>query len=296
MVPSWQLMLGLNVIIANSIPDWNVDTQNTDMVSSEWVPGNGITNSARLALANSDGSSESAQPPGGSNVVSSEIPIAQGSSRCAFGTKRLPRRIRARGKESCAADLLQLNNGEEKGRQLLPVEPNTQQGGGGQNNDGSGYPDRRVILPSTDDIVQNLFIPKENRPKPNSELCPDPLHPIPVCGKPSDAYLSIYPVPGRLTVNPCYLCMFFSTVSICFHDDNSRNVFFFFSVCAIRKVEIGAEDSHIVRRRARCRLFNSGRRKNWLLLPDGTRCVWICKCFRIPKCHLRKNIIIFKLI
>lgn len=296
MVPSWQLMLGIYVISAHSIPDWNVDTQNTDMVSSEWVPGNGITNSARPALANSDGRNEFIQPPGGSNVVSSEIPIAQGRSRCAFDTKGLPRRMRARGGESCAADLLQLNNGEEKGRQLLPVEPNAQQGGGGQNNDGSGYPDRRVILPSTDDIVQDLFIPKENRPKPNSELCPDPLHPVPVCGKPSNAYLSIYPVPGRLTVNPCYLCTFFSSVSIFFHDDNSHEklFFLFFFVCAVRKVEIDAEDSYIVRRRARCRLFNSGRRKNWLLLSDGTRCVWICKCFRVPKCHLRKNIIISK--
>ena len=62
----------------------------------------------------------------------------------------------------------------------------------------------------------------------------------------------------------------------------------------MQKVEIDAEDSCIVRRCALCRLFNSRRRKNWLLLSGGTRCVWICKCFRVPKCHLRKNLIIFK--
>lgn len=184
MVPSWQLMLGLYVISAHSIPDWNFNTQNTDMVSSEWVPGNGNTNS-----------------------------VAQGSNRCASDTERLPRRMRARDDKSCAADLLQLNNGEKKGRQRSPVEPNAQQGGGGQNSDGNDYPDRRVILPSEDDIVQNLFIPKENRPKPNSELCPGFLHPIPVCAKPSDAYLSIYPVPGRLTLDPCYPCKFFFSAS-----------------------------------------------------------------------------------
>lgn len=240
MVSSWQLMLGLYVISAHSIPAWDVDTQNTDMISSEWVPD-------RLALANSDGSSEFAQSPSGSNVVSSEIPIAQGSSRCAFDTKRFPGRMRARDERSCAADLLQLNHGEEKGRQLLPVEPNAQQGGGGQNNDGSGHPDRRVILPSKDDIVQNLFIPEENRPRPNSELCSDPLHPIPVCAKPSGAYLSIYPVPGRLMVNPCYPCTFFFLPRICYHDNNShheKTYFFllFFFVCAMQKVEIDAED------------------------------------------------------
>lgn len=208
MVPSWQLVLSLYVISAHSISDWDVDTQNTDMVSSEWVPSNGITNSARLALAKSNGRSEFT--PDGSNVVSSKISINPGSSRCAVDTKRLPRRMRARDVKSCtAADILQLHNGEEKGRPFLPVEPKVQQGGGGQNSDGSGYPERRVILPSTDDIVQNLFIPEENRPKPNSQLCPDPLHPVPVCGKPGDAYLSTYPVPGRLIVDPCYPCTCF---------------------------------------------------------------------------------------
>lgn len=206
MVRSWQLVLGLYVISAHSISDWDVNTQITDMVTSKWVPGNGITNIARLALANSDGSSKFEQTPGGSNLVSSEILISQGTHRCAFDTKQLPRRIRARDESSCAAEFLQLNNGEEKGRQFHLVEPNAQQGGAGQNDDGSDYPERRVILPSENDILQNLFIPKESRPKPNSELCPDPLHPVPVCGKPSDAYLSIYPVPGRLIVDPCYPC------------------------------------------------------------------------------------------
>lgn len=86
------------------------------MVTSKWVPGNGITNSARLAIANLDGPSKFAQPPGGSNLASSEISISQGTHRCAFDTKRLPRRIKARNEHSCAADFLQLNNGEEKGR------------------------------------------------------------------------------------------------------------------------------------------------------------------------------------
>lgn len=208
MVASWQLVLGLHVISALFIPDWDVDTQNTDMFSSEWVPGNNeITNNARLALATSDGRSEFALPPDESNLVSSEISIAQGSSRCAGDIKRLPRRMRAKEVDSCPADILQLNDGERNGRRLsIPVVPDAQQGGGGPNSPKS--PKRRVVIPSTDDLVQLLFIPKENRPKPNPQICPKPLHPIPVCGKPSDVYFSINPAPGGLMVDPCYPCKF----------------------------------------------------------------------------------------
>lgn len=120
MIRSWQLVLGLYVINAHSIHDWDVDTQITDMVTSKWVPGNGITNSARLALANLDGPSKFAQPPGGSNLVSSEISISQGTHRCAFDTKQLPRRI----KEGMRIHALQIffssTTGKEKGASFSP--------------------------------------------------------------------------------------------------------------------------------------------------------------------------------
>lgn len=79
---------------------------NTDRASAERMPDNGIINSARLVqylliqlkVANSH------NLRGGSNVVSSDILIAQSSSRSGFHAEW------EEGMRSRVADLLQFNN------------------------------------------------------------------------------------------------------------------------------------------------------------------------------------------
>lgn len=218
---SWQLLLGLFVIGAHPLPEWNIDTQSSDMAFSESVPESGIINTARLAPATTDASSGFAQFPDGGNVVTSDEFISQGSSGCAPDTKRRIRRMRAMNEKICPVDRLQLNNGEEKWRQNLPTAPNSQQGGGGQDSVGNGEQKRRLLFPAKDDTMSYLFMPVENRPKQNLEICPDRMHPVPVCGKVSDAYALMYPDTADLTIEPCYPCTFFSALS--FSYDKSRN-------------------------------------------------------------------------
>lgn len=176
---------------------------------SEPLPESGITNTAKLAPATTDESSQLAQFPDGGNLVSSDELIAQGSSGCASDTKRLPRRMRARDEKICPIDRLQLNNGEEKGPQPLPTAPNAQQEGGGPNGDENGRPKRRLLFPPKDDTMSYLFMPVANRPQPNSEICPDLMHPVPVCARPINAYALMYPDVSDLTIDPCYPCTFF---------------------------------------------------------------------------------------
>ena len=266
---SWQLFLGLFVIGAKSLPDWNIDAQTNDMAPSESVLDNEIINSPTLALATTDGVSEFAQPPNGGNGVSSDMLIAQGSSGCASSSERLPRKIRARDEKICPTDRLQLNGGEEKGR---PAAPNGQQDGGGQNSGGSGDPKPQVMIPPKDAKLPYVFMPKGDRPKEDPELCPVAMYPVPVCGRPSDAYISTSPYPGQLTVDPCYRCMFFfSHLDLFFHDDSAQKVFFFPTWRWTLMLKI------CICRCAPCRLCIRGRRKNWLLLSERGSRVWICK-------------------
>lgn len=206
---SWQLLFGLFVISASSIPEWNIETQSSDITFSYPVAESGITNAAILAPANPDASSEFAQIPDGGNVVSLDELVAQGSNDCGSGTKRLPRKMRARDKKICPIDSLQLNNEEENVRQLFLTTPKAQQDRDGENSGGNGEPKRRLLFSPKDDTNSYLFVPDENRPKRNSDICPEPMHPVPVCGRPSDAYTLMYPDTADLTIEPCYPCTFY---------------------------------------------------------------------------------------
>lgn len=207
MVSSWQLLFGLFVVMANSLPDLNIDSRRNDKAAWEWTPDNEDSN-ARLVFPTTAGPSEVAQPLGGGDEMRSDISISNGSGDCASDTKGLPRRIRARNGKSCVADFLQFSSGEENGRQLLPFKPNAQQGGGGQNSGGRGDPEFRVMLPEEHDLLQFLFIPRESRPTRDPELCPDPWRPFPICGRPMDAYTSTNRVAPGLVVDPAYPCTF----------------------------------------------------------------------------------------
>lgn len=212
---SWQLLLGLFVISSQSYSDWNIDTQSSDMDFSESLPESRIINTPSLAPATTDSSSGFAQFPDGGSLASSDEIIPQGNSGCPSDTKRLPRRMRARNEKMCPIDRLQLNGGRDKGPQPLPTPPNAQQGGGGPDSGENGTPKRRIFFPPKDDIFSYLFMPVENRPKPNSEICQNPMHPVPVCARPINAYALMYENPG-LTIDPCYLCTFFSVLSFFF--------------------------------------------------------------------------------
>ncbi len=208
MVSSWQLLFGVFALMANSLPDLNIDSRIYNKAAWEWAL-DGDDSIARLALSTTAGRNEAAQPlDGGVDVMRSDISISNDSGGCASDTKGLPRRIRARDGKSCGADFLQFSSGEENGRQLPPVKPNAQQGGGGQNSGGSGDPEFPVSLPKESDLLQFLFIPRENRPKSNPELCPDPWRPFPICGRPSDSYTSTARVAPGLVVDPAYPCTF----------------------------------------------------------------------------------------
>lgn len=226
MVSSWQLLLGLFVLMANSLPDLNFDSQRNNKAAWEWTPDNDDS-TAQLALPTTAGGIEVAQFPGGGDVMSSDLSISNDSGGCASDTKRLPRRIRAREGNSCEADFLHFSSGEENGRQLLPVKPNAQQGGGGQNSGGSGDPEFHVVLPRAHDVIQFLFIPRENRPKINLELCPDPTRPFPICGRPMDTYMSTNRVAAGLVVDPAYLCMFSPPLRYFFPSQSSKGRFVF---------------------------------------------------------------------
>ena len=202
---SWQLLLSLFVISAYSLPGWNIDTQSSDMTFYEPLPESGTVNTASLAPATPDAFASIAV---WGNAESSDELVAQGNNDCAADTKRLPRKMRARDENMCSVDNLQLNNGEESGSQLPPTAPNAQQGQSGQNSGGIGEPKRRLLFPPKDDTNSYLFIPDEYRPKRNSDICPEPKHPVPVCGRPSDAYDLIYPDTAGLTIDPCFPCTF----------------------------------------------------------------------------------------
>lgn len=205
---------------------------------SESLPEGGIINTPKLAPATTDASSEFSQFPDGGNLASSDELIAQGSGGCASDTKRPPRRMRARDGKICPIDPLQLNDGEEKGPQSPPTAPNAQQGGGGPDSGENGKPKRRVLFPPKDDTMSYLFMPLENRPKPDSNICPDSMHPVPVCARPINAYALMYPESPGLTIDPCYPCTFFSALSF-FHEKSHNNLLVF-----NRQLKINTEDLH----------------------------------------------------
>lgn len=109
---SWELMFGLFVMGASSLPEWNAETQNSYITFSNPVPESGVTNTASLAPATPDASSEFAQIPAGGNGVSSEELVAQASNSWRSNTKRSSRKMRARDEKICPIDGFQLNNGE----------------------------------------------------------------------------------------------------------------------------------------------------------------------------------------
>lgn len=210
---SWRLLFGLFARSACSLLEWNIETQSSEIAFSDPVPDIGITNhAASLAPATPGATSEFALIPSGGNVVSSDELVAQASSGCGSNTKRLPRKMRARDEMMCPIDGFQLNDGEENVRQLLPIVPNAQQGGGGQNSGGNGEPQRRLLFAPKDDANSYFFVPKRNRPKQNSEICPEPMHSVPVCGRPSDASALMDADNSHLTIEPCYPCKFLSSI------------------------------------------------------------------------------------
>lgn len=208
---SWQLLFGLFVMSGSSLLEWNIETQSSDIAFSDPVPKSGITNAASLAPATPGASSEFALIPDGGNVVSSDELVAQASNGCGSNTKGLSRNVRARRDEMmCPIDGFQLNDGEENVRQLFPIVPNAQQGGGGQNSGGgNGEPQRRLLFAPKDDTNSYFFVPKRNRPNQNSEICPEPMRSVPVCGRPSDAYTAMDTDNSDLTIEPCLPCTFF---------------------------------------------------------------------------------------
>lgn len=205
-----QLLSGLFVIRAYSLQDWNIDTRISDIAASEPVLQNGISDPLSLALATADGSSsEFAQSySNGPDIVSPDGMLVQGGSGgCSSDTRTHPRRIRSRDEKMCPPNLFQPNSEEEQERTLPQLSPNAQKGGGRQNTGGSGGSRPPPIIPPEDSKLPFLFIPEEDRPKENSELCPEAMHPVPVCGRPRDIYLSSYPYNNELTLDPCYRCM-----------------------------------------------------------------------------------------
>lgn len=78
----------------------------------------------------------------------------------------------------CPMGKLQLNNGEEIGRQ---PGPNAQQGDSRQNSGGRPKPKPRVLFPPQDDEMSYMFIEAYKRPKPNSAICPEPHRRIRFC-------------------------------------------------------------------------------------------------------------------
>lgn len=107
----------------------------------------------------------------------------------------------------CPMDKLQLNNGEENERQPPPTGPNAQQDGSRQNSGGRPKPKLCLLFPPQDDEMSYMFIEAYERPKPNSEICPEPMHLVPVCGTPIDAYDLVYLV--DLTIEPSFLHVYF---------------------------------------------------------------------------------------
>lgn len=204
---SWLFLFGLSVISAYSVPDWNIHTQISDMAAFEPVLQNEIPGTPSVALSTADGSSEFARlPPNGGDIVSFDEIFIQGGSGCPSDTRTHPRRIRVRDEKFCPASFLQPNGEEGKEHTRLHASPDAQEGSK-QNTGGNGDPKPPAVIPPKDSKLPYLFIPEEDRPKENLELCPEAMYPVPVCGRPSDAYTSSYPYPNELTVDPCYPCM-----------------------------------------------------------------------------------------
>ena len=201
MVLSWQLLIALFALTANSLQDLNLDSRKNNKAAREWTLDNGDSNTA--------GPSEIAQPSGEEDdVMRSDISISNGRGGCNSYNNEVFGRIRARDGKSCVNNFLQFSRTEENGRQLLPVKPNAQQGVGGQNSGGSGDPEFPVLLPGENDLLQFLFIPRENRPTRDPRTCPEPWRPFPICGRPGDTYRWTNGVAPGLVVDPAYLCTF----------------------------------------------------------------------------------------
>lgn len=220
---SWQLFFGLFVTSTYSLQGWNIDTQINPLLE------NGVPDTPGLAISSADGSSEFAQtPPKGGDIVNPDGILVQGGNGCPSDTRTHPRRVRARNEKMCPTNLLRPNGEGEQERTLLHVPPNAEEGGGGQNTGGNGDPKPDIIIVPEDSKLPYLFIPEENRPKANPEVCPEPKYPVPVCGRPSDTYLSSYSDPNQLTVDPCYPCMKFFFLFLFFY--NSHLEFFYFFI------------------------------------------------------------------
>lgn len=236
---SWQQLLFVGLLLfvditAHSLPDqWNNsdDIQSPNDMPSMPADDNAITNTASLTLADNHGFPAQPTASGGDVVSLGILSIAQGSSSSTTtgchpsdNTQRqLPRsRMRARDKEEkkmCPAEFI--SGQGEKGRQLVAptttttTRPNGQQeSGGGPNSSGSSEPQ----LVPLENNLPDLFIPKESRPRSNAEVCPEINRPVPVCGRPSNVYISTIPSLGDLTVDPCYpcMCLFFFFIYVFF--------------------------------------------------------------------------------
>lgn len=251
MVSSWQLLICLFALMANSHQDLNGDSQRNNKAAWEWTLDNDDSNAGLLALPTTAEPSEITQIPpgggGGGDVMRSDITISNGSGGgCASNKNGLSRRIRARDEKSCVEkNFLPFSSGgeEENERQLLPfVKPKAQQqggGGGGQNSGGGSDESKfRFMLPRMNDFLQFQFIPIENRPKRDSDVCPEPLRPFPICGRPGDSYITSNRVAPGLVVDPAYLCTLSLLLSclkyvyICFsssHFFSEREISFFVS-------------------------------------------------------------------
>lgn len=201
--PLWHLFFGL-FVNTHGLPDWNIDTQPGEIAAPEPMLGNAIESPSIIALGSLNGINT------GVNALSSEIKQAEDiSSDCAPDTKRLPSKQKARRDNMCPADRLHFKNGE-KGRPILPIAPNGQQGvGGGNSGGGNGSGEPRVPIlrfPGPEDPLQDVFIPEKIRPRENEEVCPSMGYHVPVCAREVDAYISTFPDPGDTILDPCHLC------------------------------------------------------------------------------------------
>lgn len=206
----WQLLFSL-FLIAHSLPDWNSKTQMGDTSSKSGVD-NGIDFFSN-GIATTEGANELAQVPNEGNGMNLDANL-QGSG-CTPNIDRLPGKVRARRGVVCSPDRLQLNNNGESDRQSTPTTPKLQEIQPGQNNDGSGS-ERKLILPSPNDPLPNIFVPEKTRPRMDPDRCYQRGYYVPVCAKESDQY----PAPGSVDTyvldpcNPCMVFFFFSPLNL----------------------------------------------------------------------------------
>lgn len=238
--PSEPLLLG-NVIpdsspgglVALAIP---VDGSSSDSKFAIQTPpkqGSDIANQDGILVQGGDSGSGC---PSSDNTRSTSYPR---SSR---------KKIRARNdKKMCPKNFLlprppppkSPNGGEEGGEQdrrtrpqlSLPKEDEQKKNSGdsgGRNGDRDPSEPPAIMIPPDDSKLPYLFMPEENRPKRNPELCTDPMHPVPVCGRPSDTYPLPHTYPNnQFNIDPCYPCMKIFSI-ILFPFSLFSNLFFFF--------------------------------------------------------------------